>query len=263
VRACGECGNWVPDASATCPRCGTNMAAAGVAPTAPAPPPAPPWAPPAQQWAPPATSAPPPYAGGWQPVDAKPRQPVWPRVLAWLAGVLAVLVVAAVVLALVFGDKSAAHLERYMKGKGITYQSADGRVTVRFPEQPKLEDVPVPLGDGTSGHAHLALLSRHTYEFGFTEFKLPAGIDAAHRRAGIKGAVLGGANGAHVALTNSGPTTFRGFEAYAGRGLAEDGSGLALISFTARDAIYTMFVHVDKDPTATMREYEQSLKIAP
>jgi len=64
-------------------------------------------------------------------------------------------------------------------------------------------------------------------------------------------------------LTKSAPTTFRGFEAYGGRGLAKDGSELAIISFLARDTIYTMFVHVDKDPTATMREYEQSLNIAP
>jgi hypothetical protein len=257
MRACGGCGNWVPEASANCPNCGTNMNAAVAAPIA-----ATPATPPAPQWAPPVGAAPPPYAGGWQPVPPQPRKKVWPRVIAWGAGIFAVLVVAVVVLALVFGDKSAAKLDRYMKGKGVTYQSADGRVTVRFPEQPKLEDVPVPLGDGSSKNAHLALLSRHTYEFGFTEFKLPAGIDAAHRAAGIKGSVVGGAKGANVVLTTAGATTFRGFEAYQGRGLAKDGSGLAIISFHARGALYTMFVHVEKDPMATMHEYEQSLKIA-
>lgn len=47
-----------------------------------------------------------------------------------------------------------------------------------------------------------------------------------------------------------------------GRGLAEDGTGLELLAFATRDAIYTLFVHVEKDTTAAMREYEQSVKIA-
>src|SRR3954470_3623690 len=122
MRACGECGNWVPEASPNCPRCGRDMAAAVATPTptpistpssAPAvdvpstPPPAPQWAPPppAPAWGPPGTAAPPPCGGGWQPVAPQPRKKVWPRVLAWVAGVFAVLVVAVVVLALVFGDK--------------------------------------------------------------------------------------------------------------------------------------------------------------
>ena len=191
-----------------------------------------------------------------------PPKKVWPRVLAWTAGIFAVLVVSVVVLALIFGDKSAAKLDQYMKGKGVTYESADGQVTVRFPEQPKLQDFPIPLGNGNTANEHAALLSRHAYEFGFAEIKLPAGIDAAHRAAGLKGSVVGGAKGAEAVLTKSGPTTFRGYQAYEGRALAKDGSELAIISFMARDTIYTMFVHVEKDSASTLHEYEQSVEIA-
>ena len=224
MRACGECGSWVPEASATCPKCGNDMAAAvappveappvpvGAPPPAPPTPPAPQWAPPAPQWGVPgATAQAPPPPGGWLPAPPPPKK-VWPRVIAWIAGIFAVLVVALVVLALVFGDKSAAKLDQYMKGKGVTYQSADGRVTVRFPEQPKLQDFAIPFGNGTTENEHAALLSRHTYEFGFAEIKMPAGVDAAHRMAGLKGSVVGGAKGAEAVLTKSGPTTFRGYQ---------------------------------------------------